>query len=251
MDDGSTDAHRRRRRAERAPGSSRSPTCCPSSPRDRARATRCGSRCTSAEGDIVCWVDADIRNFRAALRDQACSRRCSTQPGDRDGQGLLPPPAVRRARPAVGASPSSWPGRCSPTLFPHLTRFVQPLAGEYAARRRVLEAVPFVEGWGVEIGLLIDVVERFGVHVDRAGRPGRARAPQPPARPSSARRRWRSSSPRSAAPASTARPAVRGRARALRRRPRARADPGRGARAPADDHASPTYCAKFGRELTA
>ena len=39
-----------------------------------------------------------------------------------------------------------------------------------AARRRVrrparalLEAVPFVEGWGVEIGLLVDVVARFGI----------------------------------------------------------------------------------------
>jgi glucosyl-3-phosphoglycerate synthase len=48
-------------------------------------------------------------------------------------------------------------------LFPLLTRFVQPLAGEYAARRSILETVPFVEGWGVEIGLLLDVVHRFGV----------------------------------------------------------------------------------------
>jgi glucosyl-3-phosphoglycerate synthase len=48
-------------------------------------------------------------------------------------------------------------------LFPPLTRFVQPLAGEYAARRSILETVPFVEGWGVEIGLLLDVVHRFGI----------------------------------------------------------------------------------------
>ena len=47
-------------------------------------------------------------------------------------------------------------------LFPQLARFVQPLAGEYAGRREMLEAVPFVEGWGVELGLLIDVVARFG-----------------------------------------------------------------------------------------
>jgi glucosyl-3-phosphoglycerate synthase len=48
-------------------------------------------------------------------------------------------------------------------LFPVLTRFVQPLAGEYAARRSIIETVPFVEGWGVEIGLLLDVVHRFGI----------------------------------------------------------------------------------------
>src|SRR5262249_14137929 len=47
-------------------------------------------------------------------------------------------------------------------LFPTLADIVQPLAGEYAGRRRALEAVPFVEGWGVELGLLIDLAARFG-----------------------------------------------------------------------------------------
>ena len=49
------------------------------------------------------------------------------------------------------------------TLFPQLARFVQPLSGEYAGRRDVLETLPFVEGWGVEFGLLVDVVERIGL----------------------------------------------------------------------------------------
>jgi glucosyl-3-phosphoglycerate synthase len=49
------------------------------------------------------------------------------------------------------------------TFFPHLTGVVQPLGGEYAGRRLALEQLPFVEGWGVEIGLLIDVVNRFGM----------------------------------------------------------------------------------------
>ena len=47
-------------------------------------------------------------------------------------------------------------------LFPKLADIVQPLAGEYAARRDALEVLPFVEGWGVELGLLVDVVDRFG-----------------------------------------------------------------------------------------
>ena len=47
-------------------------------------------------------------------------------------------------------------------LFPKLADIVQPLGGEYAARREALEVLPFVEGWGVELGLLIDIVERFG-----------------------------------------------------------------------------------------
>jgi glucosyl-3-phosphoglycerate synthase len=48
-------------------------------------------------------------------------------------------------------------------LFPHLADVVQPLAGEFAARRDVFEAVPFVEGYGVDIGLVIDIADRFGV----------------------------------------------------------------------------------------
>jgi len=47
-------------------------------------------------------------------------------------------------------------------LFPSLTRIVQPLSGEYAARRSVLERVPFVQGYGVDLGLLVDVEERWG-----------------------------------------------------------------------------------------
>ena len=47
-------------------------------------------------------------------------------------------------------------------LFPSLTRIVQPLSGEYAARRTVLEHVPFVQGYGVDLGLLLDVEERCG-----------------------------------------------------------------------------------------
>jgi glucosyl-3-phosphoglycerate synthase len=47
--------------------------------------------------------------------------------------------------------------------FPQLSGLAQPLAGEYAADREVFEAVPFVEGYGVEVGLLIDIAARFGL----------------------------------------------------------------------------------------
>jgi glucosyl-3-phosphoglycerate synthase len=47
-------------------------------------------------------------------------------------------------------------------FFPHLAGLHQPLAGECAARRDVLEAVAFVGGYGVDLGLLIDVTEQFG-----------------------------------------------------------------------------------------
>lgn len=48
-------------------------------------------------------------------------------------------------------------------LFPALAEVRQPLAGEWAARRAVLERVPFPAGYGVDIGVLIDVHRGWGV----------------------------------------------------------------------------------------
>jgi glucosyl-3-phosphoglycerate synthase len=48
-------------------------------------------------------------------------------------------------------------------FFPQLSGFIQPLSGEYAGRRETLEALPFFTGYAVEIGHLIDIVERAGL----------------------------------------------------------------------------------------
>jgi glucosyl-3-phosphoglycerate synthase len=48
-------------------------------------------------------------------------------------------------------------------LWPELAGFVQPLGGEYAGRRAVLEQVPFVSAYGVEVGLLIDLLHLVGL----------------------------------------------------------------------------------------
>jgi glucosyl-3-phosphoglycerate synthase len=114
-----------------------------------------------SSGDLVCWLDADIWNFGShfvtrllepLLHDPATGfvKGYYQRPlfGEPLGGGRV---TELMARPALSA------------LFPHLTGFVQPLAGEYAGRREVLDAVPFVEGWGVEIGLLIDLAARFGI----------------------------------------------------------------------------------------
>ena len=109
----------------------------------------------ASTGDIVVWCDADVANF-----------------GPHFISGLLGPLLVDDAisyckgfyhRP-VGADQRGG-GRTTELvarplialLFPELGEIVQPLAGEYAGRREVLERVPFVQGYGVEMGLLIDV----------------------------------------------------------------------------------------------
>jgi hypothetical protein len=40
---------------------------------------------------------------------------------------------------------------------------IQPLSGEYGGRRKALEQLPFFSGYGVEIGMLIDIFEKFGL----------------------------------------------------------------------------------------
>ena len=49
-------------------------------------------------------------------------------------------------------------------FYPELSGMIQPLAGEYAGRREALESVPFFTGYGVEIGLLIDILNRYGLN---------------------------------------------------------------------------------------
>jgi glucosyl-3-phosphoglycerate synthase len=48
-------------------------------------------------------------------------------------------------------------------LHPELSGVVQPLGGEYAATRALLESLPFAPGYGVEIGLLLDTYARHGL----------------------------------------------------------------------------------------
>jgi glucosyl-3-phosphoglycerate synthase len=47
-------------------------------------------------------------------------------------------------------------------FWPELGQIVQPLGGEYAARRELLEQLPFRCGYGVDIGLLLDTNELLG-----------------------------------------------------------------------------------------
>jgi len=48
-------------------------------------------------------------------------------------------------------------------FFPELSGLVQPLSGEYAGRRKALERIPFFSGYGVETGMLIDLLDLYGL----------------------------------------------------------------------------------------
>jgi glucosyl-3-phosphoglycerate synthase len=111
-------------------------------------------------GEIICWVDADLRNFRGEYIERLC-RPLLAQPETMFVKAYFT--RSFEGAPTGGGRVTELVARpLLSLLFPKLADIVQPLGGEYAARRAALEVLPFVEGWGVELGLLVDVVERFG-----------------------------------------------------------------------------------------
>ncbi|MER5964524.1 glucosyl-3-phosphoglycerate synthase [Streptomyces sp. NPDC002057] len=112
-------------------------------------------------GDVVCFVDADLRDFSAdfvtgivgpLLTDPEVDlvKAMYDRPfGDTPGQGGRVTELV--ARPLLNLH------------WPQLAGFVQPLGGEYAARRSLLERLPFPVGYGVELGLLVDALHTVGL----------------------------------------------------------------------------------------
>lgn len=115
----------------------------------------------AATGDLIVWCDADITDFGARfvvglvgpllLRPEvAFVKGFYERPrhdADREGGGRV---TELMARPLLAA------------LFPHLASIRQPLSGECAGRRSLLERLPFVRGYGVDLGLLIDVAAVAG-----------------------------------------------------------------------------------------
>ena len=71
-------------------------------------------------------------------------------------------------------------------LFPTLAHLRQPLAGEVAIRRGALERVPFIDGYGVDVGLLLDIAARYGADAIGEVSIARARPPQPTDAPTQA-----------------------------------------------------------------
>ena len=113
-----------------------------------------------ADGDVIIWCDSDISEFGARfvtgiLGPLLCEPGVDVAKGyyrrperDREGGGRV---TELVARPLL-------------SLFaPELAGLYQPLSGEYGGRRSVLEQLPFVRGYGVEVGLLIDLARRFGL----------------------------------------------------------------------------------------
>jgi glucosyl-3-phosphoglycerate synthase len=114
----------------------------------------------ATRGDVLVWCDADLEQFDPAFVTGLIGPLL-TEPeiqfvkgfydrpevGGRDGGGRV---TELLARPALTL------------LHPELASFRQPLSGEYAARRALVEELPFVAGYGVDVGLLLDAFAAVG-----------------------------------------------------------------------------------------
>lgn len=117
------------------------------------------------KGDLIVYVDADIKNIHP-----------------RFVYGLVGPliqdPEVHYVK-AFYDRPIAYSGVLRPTgggrvteilirplfslFYPELAAILQPLSGEYAGRRSILERIPFPVGYGVETSMLIDIYQRLGM----------------------------------------------------------------------------------------
>ena len=161
MDDHSTDDTARIAGRGRRSGGRPSTTCCRSSAPARARARRSTSRSPPREGDLIAWCDADIREFAPHFvvglvgplltrSDIAFVKGFYDRPVDGE-------PARRRA----GHRADGPTGDRGPVPAPGLDRAAARRAST-PARRSLLERLPFVQGYGVDLGLLIDIAEVEG-----------------------------------------------------------------------------------------
>ncbi len=152
VDDGSTDATGECARNAGA----RVLRVTPGGDKGRAMATALAG----ANGDLIVFLDADVENtterfvrglLGPLLLDSqiALVKGCYDRPlnGEPTGGGRV---TELVAKPLIEL------------LFPELSGVHQPLAGETAAPRWVFEKLDFADGYGVELGLLVDAARRFG-----------------------------------------------------------------------------------------
>lgn len=114
------------------------------------------------EAEVIVWCDADLMSFTPDIITKLCT------PLVQDSNTMLVKGFYANRK--LGEMENSG-GRTSwlmarpllSFLFQEIAHIKEPLSGEYAIRRQAAESVPFVCGYGVEIGLLIDISKKFGV----------------------------------------------------------------------------------------
>ena len=117
------------------------------------------------DGDIIAWIDTDIKNIDARFVYGILGPLLDS-PNIRYVKGFYRRPLRQGDKMVAGGGGRVTEITARPFInlfFPELSGLIQPLSGEYAGRRTALEAVPFFTGYGVETGLLIDLLKKYGL----------------------------------------------------------------------------------------
>ena len=111
-----------------------------------------------SHGDFIVWCDGDVTSFEPDWVVRLLAPLL-----DDESVALVKALYHRPTRYGGGGRTTELVARPLMSLyFPELTGLAQPLSGEYAGRRSVLEQIEFVEGWGVEMAMLIDICRMAG-----------------------------------------------------------------------------------------
>jgi glucosyl-3-phosphoglycerate synthase len=118
-----------------------------------------------ARGDIVMYADSDSTDFLDHFVYGTLGPLLT------DPEIQFSKAAFRRPFSSEGKAVVDGGGRVTELMakpllnffYPELTGFVQPLAGEFAARRELLGSIPFATGYGVEIAMMVDVLNEVGL----------------------------------------------------------------------------------------
>jgi glucosyl-3-phosphoglycerate synthase len=118
------------------------------------------------QGDIVIWLDTDIVNIHPRFA-YGLIGPLLLRPDIQFVKGFYRRPLKVGDKIQAGGGGRVTELTARPLLnlfYPELSGVIQPLSGEYGGLRTALEQFSFFSGYGVEIGLLIDMLEKFGLN---------------------------------------------------------------------------------------
>jgi glucosyl-3-phosphoglycerate synthase len=118
-----------------------------------------------ARGDLILFVDADTRDFEPQFVYGPLGP-VLTVPQVRYVKAAYRRPFKKgeNVEPDGGGRVTELSTKPLFNLFyPELTGFVQPLAGEFVADRELFRSIPFLTGYAVETGIMIDVLKKIGL----------------------------------------------------------------------------------------
>jgi hypothetical protein len=116
-------------------------------------------------GEIIAWIDTDIKNIDPRFVYGILGPLLDN-PNIRYVKGFYRRPLRQGDKLLAGGGGRVTEITARPFInlfFPELSGLIQPLSGEYAGRRSALEKLPFFTGYGVETGLLIDLLDKYGL----------------------------------------------------------------------------------------